>query len=325
MKTALIYNSNDPKLSIESYSQTYRHMFDSLIEVAGNSLQHITESCSAKDIDADIIIIYDVHSSHHIQIDGLENHKAIKYTYFNDPHQEEMHGRYLHGEEVYKLGAESRVKRAISRGIDFIICPYTSGYYDFIAPYLGSDADEMFVWFPTAPKRQLFNDKRLVNRRKEILANGHLWEGRNEFRPYEFRKWAYARKNIQYVRHCLHDGRIPKGNSFMKLISQWSGALALCDTYVVPKYLEIPLAGCLCFAQYNEDYIKMGFKDDVNCIFVDKTNFDNKIKNFISNTNDYQSISDRGQQLIEENWTSAHFASFIYNHCKSKLDKKDVN
>ena len=323
MKLAIVYNKNDHKLAPSSYSQTYRHMFDALINKA-SAVQHVTESCSAEDIEADIIVVFDTHSTHHIVIDGLEKHSAIKYTYFNDPHQEEMRGRYLDGEEVYKLGAFQRTRRALYRGIDFIICPYTDGYYKFIAPHLGNRADKMFVWFPVAPKVQKFEDKRLVDRTQSVAATGHLWAGRDGFRPYEFRAWAYSRKGIDVIKHCLSDVRTPKGNEFISMIAQWAGAFALTDNYVVPKYLEIPLAGCVCFAQPHEDYKKMGFKHKENCIIVDKENFDKEISYFINHVKEYQSLANKGQDLILENFTASHFADFIYNHCKDKVNNKTI-
>jgi hypothetical protein len=320
MKLAIVYDKNDHKLSPNSYSQTYRHMFDALINQA-DLVQHVTENCSAKDIEADIIVVYDIHSSHHIEIDDLRNHSAVKYTYINDPHQLEMRGRYLDETPVFKLGAEARVARILHRGIDYIICPYTDGYYQFLAPYLGKDANKMHVWFPVAPKEQSFNDKRLVDRRSAVLGTGHLWQGRDDFKPYKFRLWAYTQKNVEYVKHCLHDKRIPKGNYFLHLLSQWAGALALTDNYVVPKYLEIPLAGCVCFAQYHEDYKNMGFKHGLNCIIVDEANFEDEIILFTNNvgSSHYQSVANAGQQLIKENWTSVHFAEYIYNHCKQHM------
>ena len=326
MKIAIVYNENDHKLQQASYSQTYRHMFDALIKSPRvTAIQHITYDTNANDIDADCIIIYDTHSSHQIKIDGLSHHDAVKYTYFNDPHQEEMRGRYADGTSVFKLGAEERVKRALSRGVDYIICPYTDGYNQFIAPEVkaqGGNPEDMLVWFPVAPKRQRFNDTKLVDRRAAVLGTGHLWAGRDGFRPYKFRAWAYSQRGIEYVKHCLSDNRIPQGNSFISFIAQWAGAFALTDNYVVPKYLEIPLAGCVCFAQRHVDYDNMGFVDGVNYVMVNKENFQHKVTDFMHNVKEYQQIANAGQQLIEQNFTATHFAEFIYNHYELTLSKK---
>jgi hypothetical protein len=123
MRLAIICDPECPKLTERSYSATYKDMLMAVIHRFSEErpMQHITKSCSAKDIEADVILIYDIHSSHHIEIDGLAEHKAIKYTYFNDPHQEEFKGQYRGGPKVHKLGAEERVRRALLRGVDYII------------------------------------------------------------------------------------------------------------------------------------------------------------------------------------------------------------
>jgi len=54
MKLALIYDPNDPKLSPEAYSWTYRDMFLALTD-AFESVQYVTGDGSAADIDADAV------------------------------------------------------------------------------------------------------------------------------------------------------------------------------------------------------------------------------------------------------------------------------
>jgi len=135
LKLAIIYDPKCPKLNKGSYSATY---LDQFIAVCNrfDVTSHHWKNKSAKDIDADVILIYDIHSSHHIEIEGLAGHPAIKYTYFNDPHQTEFRGRYRDGPDVHKLGAKQRVDRALERNIDYIICPYKNGFYKYIAPHL---------------------------------------------------------------------------------------------------------------------------------------------------------------------------------------------
>lgn len=323
MKLAMVYDKNDHKLDRQAYSQTYRHMFDALIEHEGwECVQHVTEDCHSDDIDADVIIIYDIHSSHHIKIEDLKFHKSVKYTYFNDPHQQDVKGLYKDGTKVHKLGARNRVIRALTRGVNFIICPYNDGYDSFIAPYLGEDASTMKVWFPVAPKGTdaVTSILPLASRPHKVLANGHLWPGWDGFRPYKFRTWAYEQKNVQLVPHCLNSPHIFKGDSFMNLLTKFAAGLALTDWYVVPKYLEIPLAGCLCIAQKHDDYLRMGFKDNEHCIYVNRQNFKKVIEAFLYDIPFYQSIADNGRKLAENNYTAMHFAKHIFDHSKGELN-----
>lgn len=311
---ALIYNPNDPKLKDYSYSQTYRYQFLALKEVCDIE---VTESCNAQDIEADVIIFYDVHSSHHIELDGIAAHPAVKYEYFNDPKQLHGEGVYSTGEYAVKLGAEERTRRALARNVDYIICPYTNMYYQYIAPYLQNFAEKMLVWFPPAPGVGLFHDRerRLKDRQRVVMGCGAVKESHDN--GYITREWAHQQPYITHIPHILDDKETPWGEKFPDFLSNYAAAIAITDDHIVPKHLEIPLAGCVCFATGHEDYKRMGFKDGENCYFVDKTNLKDKAEHFLSHVEEHQEMADKGRKLIEENWTNKHFGEFIKNHANS--------
>jgi hypothetical protein len=330
MKLAIIYDPTCPKLTETHYSRTYLDMFEAVI-ARFEEVQHITDSCSAQDVEADVILIYDIHSAHHIRIDGLAQHKAVKYTYFNDPYQKAVEGVY-EGIDVYvcKLGPKTRTRRALKRGVDFIICPYSGLYYKHIAPYLGKDAEDMLFWFPPAPSHKRFplRLRPLAQRYHRILANGIHWGGDG---AYDFRKWAYSQPESFFIQHACKKSDTPMADKYGNLLSAYAASLALCDTRIVPKYLEIPLAGCVCFAQDQEDYRKMGFVGGRHFISVDKENFKRKAQEFLYSTkgsvNDayFQRIAKRGQMLISNKWTAECFADALYEHAKSKGAKCQTN
>ena len=310
MKLTIVYDPKCPKLTPEAYSQSYRDMFLALCDRFETN--HITTDCSSEDIDADVIVFFDIHSSHHIKIDGIENHKAVKYEYFNDPWQGEFKGKYNDGTVVYKLGSKERSKRALLRGINYIICPYTNLYYRFIDIHL---PDDMLVWFPIAPDIKRFKSRMTIlsDRIPSVLLNGHTWPGVSGFKPYNFRRWAYKSDICEAVEHGI-TGSAVVGETYPEYLSRYAGSAAFCDTHICPKYSEIPLAGCVCFAQYQYDYEKMGFKDGESCFYVTKKNFKDTINAFKHDVTQYQSVADAGRKLVENNWTSKHFADFIYNH-----------
>jgi len=324
LKLAIIYDPECPKLTECAYSSTYRDM---LIAVTNRfaTVPILTDSCWLKDIKlaVDVILIYDIHSSHHLEIEGLASQPALKYTYFNDPHQVEFQGQYRGGPKVHKLGARQRVQRAMDRGIDYIICPYKNGYYEHIASHL-FNADEKLFWFPPAPSIKRFPDRArpLAERRPKILGNGILHPVM-ENGPYEFRNWAFAQKETFYIRHAIERPEVPSGDDYGSLLSTFAGALALCDWYVVPKYLEIPLAGGVCFAQDQQDYRDMGFVDGENCIFVTKENYQNLARDFLASPTDptWQTIADAGRKLIEEKWTAERFADALYEHAQNHINQ----
>jgi len=326
LKLAVIYDPLCPKLGPDSYSSTYADMLLAVMERFAPNIQQVVMSQSAEDIEADVILIYDIHSSHKIAIDGLEDHKAVKYTYFNDPHQQEFVGRYKDGPKVHKLGPQQRVSRAIERGIDYIICPYKNGYFKHIAPWMNDPDGDMLFWFPPAPSIKRFPEalrtRPLAERKHKILGNG-IQHPSGPGMPYEFRNWAFAQKNTYYVKHAIERPEVPKGLEYVKLLSQFAGGLALCDWYVVPKYLEIPLAGCVCFAQEQQDYRDMGFQHGIHCVYVsDKEDFEIHTEIFRDCRDietSFQAIADAGRKLIEDNWTAECFADALYNHALKRV------
>jgi hypothetical protein len=305
MKLALIYDPECPKLTENAYSQTYRDMFLALCE-RYEQVQHVTESCSATDIEADHVIFFDIHSSHDITIDGIEKHRAVKFEYFNDPYQMDSEGKYQNGTPFKKLGPEKRARRANARGVQYVICPYINQYHTYIAPFF----DGELIWFPVAPKPRLEAVPKLADRRLEVLANGHVWKGTYGFRPYHFRDWAFSRPGVTLVDHAIHKGA-PEGDDYQSFLSQYVGALALSDTHCVPKYLEIPLSGCVTVAQYLYQYEMMGFRDGESCIYVTKKNFDEVVRAVKRRIGFYQPIADKGRETAL-NWTAEKFAERIH-------------
>ena len=321
MRAAIVYNKSDHKLQPSAYSWSYRCMFLSLFDRFEQTIP-INEDCHADAIQADVIIFFDPHSSHHINIEGIENHPAIKIEYFNDPHQIEFKGRYTNGDEVHKLSAAQRVKRAIDRGVEYIISPYKQGYYDYIAKHInvtGKDAEDMLLYFPTSPDSSLYENGRntLAKRKPQILGNGATWSSR--LKCYEFRQWAFKQDCVRVREHHHRDKSTPMGCDYGNLLAEYAGALALCEFYPVPKYCEIPLAGCVCFAQYHKEYEQLGFIDGVNCIYVDKNNFVKHAKDFLANPFIYQPIADAGRRLVLSKYTSNHFADYVYKFTESAI------
>jgi hypothetical protein len=178
----------------------------------------------------------------------------------------------------------------------------------------------MLFWFPPAPSYKRFKHRLrpLKQRYHKILANGITWGGEG---AYDFREWAYGQKESFFVQHAARKPGVPNGSGYGKMLCAYSASLALCDTRIVPKYLEIPLAGCVCFAQDQEDYRKMGFENLKNCFFVNKDTFKNAANMFLNTLPGdiyYQKVAREGQKLIESQWTAECFADALYNHAKSK-------
>lgn len=318
MKLAVIYDPNDNKLRQDSYSQCYRRQLMRLVaHPEWESVQHITKSCSADDIDADVIVFYDIHSMHEIEIAGLRRHKAIKYEYIDDPHQMDFVGWDGNKRKIHKLGIKERLTRIINRRINFIICPYQDSYYRFFAGYLKDLAEKMLFWFPVCPDVELFagRERPIGERLGYVLGNGALTD---QYGFYDFRRWAFRQPLIYHIQHSIHAQTTPSGEQYPGMLMRFAGALAAFEMNAVPKYMEIPLAGCVCFAQWNRDYYDLGFRDFDHCVYVDKGNFKKRIEGFLANPSIYQVIADAGKRLVETRYTANHFAAAVYRHAAQR-------
>lgn len=316
MKLALVYDKDDHKLQDTSYSWIYKGMLDALAN-RFEEVSHIHDDCYYEDIDADVIIFYDVHATHHIRIDGIKNHSAIKMEYVSDPNQEEMQGTFRQfNRNIHKLGRKQRVERFFERELKYIICPFRKGYHYWLGEFLGNDADDMLLWFPLAPTIDNVAITPFLSRNQQVLGNGATWDGGKHI--YDFRRWAFEKDYITVVSHWIQDKKTPSGQDYIKFLSQYAGVLALHDYFPVPKYFEIPYAGCLTFAQHYDEYEELGFKDYETCIYVNKDNFEERVKTFLNDINGHQKIADAGRKLMEENYTAKHFADFIYNKVKGE-------
>ena len=310
MKLCLVYNPKDSKFHSMAYCSIFKDMFFALIE-RFNCKKFVTGDYSAKDIDADIIFFFDPHATHHIEIGGIDKHPAVKIEYWNDIHQHEMKGvNNTTKQHFYKLGQKQRVDRAIKRNIDYIVSPVKYFFYEQLAKYFGDNTKKMLLYFPHAPNPSKV--KPFAERKKTVLANGAIHGGWNN--GYDFRAWAFEQLYVEFVKHWIFDKKTPAGNNYLDFVSEYAGALALCTPFPVPKYFEIPMAGCVTFAEYHKEYEELGFKDNEHCIYVNKDNFENRIKAFLAEPESYQKIADAGRKLMEENYTAKHFADFIYNH-----------
>jgi len=169
------------------------------------------------------------------------------------------------------------------------------------------------VWFPTAPKDMKCGGL-LKDRFPKVLSNGHSWAGEESFRPYEFRNWLTRQKYVTPIPHWVANRKTPTGSDYQRFLSGFAGATACCDTQVVPKYFEIPLAGCVSFAQHHPELDELGFKDGENIIYINKETAECRIMDFLDDPEDFQTIADNGRKLVSENYTAKHFADKIYEH-----------
>ena len=311
MRVAFVWDKTERKLQSDHYSQSYRGMFTALRDKC-DYIQDINEDCDAKDIDTDIVLFFDIHSSHHISIKGLEKHPSRRYEYLDDPHQIEHSGVWQGGVPFHKLGPKQRMNRARERGVNFIVCPYKEEYLHYLYPY--SYPGCHVISFPVVPAIGLFKNRNnsWSNRANEITCSGSTISDNGE---YDFRIWALD----QLAQLGPYGNRQQMlGRDYPTFLALFKFGLAAC-TMPVPKYFEIALAGCLPIMQWNINTFEYGFRHGENCLFVSKNNFVDTVKYVIKNPNEFETIAHNAQKLVETQYTNVQFAESMLNHFKRHL------
>lgn len=317
MKLCLVYSEQDNKLHPKAYTSIFKGMFEAL-KGRFEEVQGITDNCSAHDIEADLIFFFDPHASHHIEIDDLTKHPALKMELWNDVHQDEMKGHFKTTDlPVHKLGRQQRARRSKERGIDHII---VAAKYLFLELFEHEfdDIEKKMIYHPHAPMLPAVTP--FAKREHAIVGNGaympNSWRG-----SYDFRGWAFQQPYVKFVPHVLQDDATPQRDDYIKWLSTYAGAFtgALCP---VPKYSEIAAAGCVAFLQYQKEWEEIGFLDHEACVYVRKANFEKEAKAFLANPSDYQEIADRGREIISR-YSAVAFADMVYQKAKQHSEHPD--
>ena len=142
-----------------------------------------------------------------------------------------------------------------------------------------------------------------LRRADKILSTGVLSK-RQSLWFYHFRTYLSEQSQVLHV---------PKkepylGVNYWKLLNQFRAAIACMSFTSVLKYFEIPMCGCLMFAESTKfnQISQLGFKDGINCIFIDKGNWNERFNEFLKDPDNirYKIIADKGRQHVLNNFTN---------------------
>ncbi|NLY80088.1 MAG: glycosyltransferase family 1 protein, partial [Lysinibacillus sp.] len=73
--------------------------------------------------------------------------------------------------------------------------------------------------------------------------------------------------------------------------------------FPVLKFFEAPACKTLLLAEANPDILELGFKDGVNFVACDKTNFNEKAMYYLKNEKERMRITENGYKFIHANHT----------------------
>jgi len=90
------------------------------------------------------------------------------------------------------------------------------------------------------------------------------------------------------------------GDNFGVLLGRFRAAIAACTKYVVHKYFEMPMCGCLTFMEACEGIEQFGFIDGEHSIFINDDNFVDRMREFIDDPDNpkWAKIAENGRNFV---------------------------
>ena len=92
--------------------------------------------------------------------------------------------------------------------------------------------------------------------------------------------------------------------------------------YPVLKYFEAPASKTLLLAESIPDILDLGFKDGVNFVACDRSNFYEKAMYYLENENERMQITENGYEFIHANHTDDARAKNFVNEVQEFIQNK---
>lgn len=214
-------------------------------------------------------------------------------TYHTDIHSEET-TRYTG--HTFRLFMNKMLTRA-----DKILCSYDYAFKKLWPKYVNKY--EFFPQFfsPYSDFKKLEINQHPINKCLLSGAMGNFY--------YPLRTHILNHIHKAPISYLPHPGYTRKehpgakiGYEFVKEIHNHACAIATSSNlnYVVVKYFEIPATGCLLLANQTPDLIKLGFKNGIHYIEIDRKNCLDKIKYVVEHPKEFEKIRQAGRELVLE-------------------------
>jgi hypothetical protein len=304
MKVSLLYNPNDKGINGNNWKLNNRRFFiDELSKHVELNFSSVVSDFDCNDgIKSDAVIIWSLLEKNFTFID-LGRLKGLDYT---------MITRAPDAWEIDK-GYNQRCKEL---GIDLVVSFQSPKcQYDFLDKNIRYERFILGIDEKTYPNPDNWDERA----KAPILSSGVL----------DTRWWFYRFRALcaehPFVQH------IPKkdflGVDYWKLLTHYRAAIACMSYTSVLKYFEIPMCGCLMFAEVTDfNQIRdMGFIDGVNCVYINDLNYKKKFKEYWDTPDDpkWKRIADSGHKLVKNTYNNEsevrRFVKLIESMAAAKL------
>lgn len=98
------------------------------------------------------------------------------------------------------------------------------------------------------------------------------------------------------------------GNKFGELLKQYRAACTSMTNFIVPKYVELPMGGCLTFMGANDmnGVEELGFVNGESCVYVTTENYLQKFDEYLDSVDDpkWERIAAAGRRHVIKTWSN---------------------
>jgi len=112
-------------------------------------------------------------------------------------------------------------------------------------------------------------------------------------------------------------------NKFGDLLKTFQAACTSMANFIVPKYVELSMSGCLAFlgSNYVNGIEELGFEDGVSCVYVCGKNYLERFDAYLNTTDDpkWEQIATNGRTHVLEKWESNKQASKLVDLILERL------
>jgi len=206
------------------------------------------------------------------------------------------------------LDAHYHSHHALAKYFD-VLQPEAIFSHDFYHDYYPEKWRNRQVFVPNTYNHQLFRNLDLD---KDIMC-GFYGAGFFGASSYPWRKRVAARVTPEFPTYVLprptglRDHGIT-GEPFIKIMNRTQfmfGCTSLKDI-PVKKLFEVPACGSMLMTNASPVLKELGFKDRVNCCFVDTNNVLQTIRYYLDNPDEYKQVVAAGQALVETQHRAYH-------------------
>ena len=278
-----------------------------------------TFDISSIDKEFDAIIIWDLFE-YGITYKNIKNSKAVICGSCPDVHTLNESMVYLYQEY----------------NIDFFYHNYSKiAYENIMRSRLGLDPERCdYKFMPRGISETAIINSPAINLREGptgFLSKKVLISGVTGHFSYALRKTISESndKNIISVEQLKENQTISNfnGDGYYELLRSTSAHIAACETFT-GKLFESLGCGALTFVQVGKDTdpAEAGLIDGVNCIFINEENWNYKIRDYLSTSDDskWAKIAAAGERLAINRYSTKACASKIVDYCKIMSDVKNA-